>query len=345
MRFFTIHIILLIACRIALSQDIHFSQFYAAPITINPALAGYFSNDFRFGFNYKSQWISFTTPYETQLVSFDFKLKPNKRSPNWFGIGGTMFMDEAGTGTLRNSQTSLNIAYHKLLDKRKKIRISVGMNGSFGQKSINYNMLTFGNQWNGEQFYPFISSGENNTVNSFSFFDVATGMIISAKLKHISNLYVGFSLYHLARPNDSFYSESNRKAIKTTINSGANIKIRSNIFLEPAAYLTRQKNAHEMVIGTNFLFYARNTAFLVGGWFRSTGDFIPLVGFDFFNLRVMTSYDVNISKLYPATNGKGGVEVSLVYQSLSLRFANRSKKMRAVNCPAWSKNGLMMDHK
>lgn len=343
MRFFAIHIILLIACRIALSQDIHFSQFYAAPMTINPALAGYFSNDIRIGFNYKSQWISFTTPYETQLVSIDFKYRPNKRSSNWFGIGGTMFMDEAGTSMIRNSQASINLAYHKLLDKRKKIHVSVGMNGSFGQKSVNYNLLTFGNQWNGTEFYPFIPSGENNSVNSFSFFDVATGLIVSAKLKHISNLYAGFSLFHLARPNDSFYTGSNRKAIKSTIHAGANIKVGNDVFLEPATYLTKQKNAHEIVIGTNLLFYAKNTAFLIGGWFRSTGDFIPVVGFDFFNLRVITGYDVNFSKLYPATKGKGGLEISLVYQTFSLRFSKRSKKIRAINCPAWSKNGLMMD--
>ena len=39
-----------------LCQDVHFSQFYSSPLTLNPSETGYFREDFRIGANFKQQW-------------------------------------------------------------------------------------------------------------------------------------------------------------------------------------------------------------------------------------------------------------------------------------------------
>ncbi len=336
-------ILFILFCKIVLSQDIHFSQFYTVPMTLNPALTAYMNNNMRVGINYKSQWESFTTPYETKLVSLDLKYRPKQRGLNWFGFGGIVFMDEAGSGVLRNSQASASLAYHKILGLKKKIHMSVGFTGSFGQKSINYHLLSFGNQWNGTEFYPFISSGENISVDSFSYFDMATGLIFSTRFKKITNLYTGISFYHLAKPKNSFYEEVNQKFVRSTFHAGANIKLNESFFLEPAIYFSRQKSANEIIIGSNIMLYANNTSWILGSWFRLSGDIIPTVGFDIFDIRILTGYDINISKLKYATKARGGAEISIVYHK-SLQYHKRIKRQRAVNCPAWSKNGLMMDN-
>jgi len=38
------------------AQDPHFSQFYAAPLYLNPALAGTSAGNYRVGVNYRDQW-------------------------------------------------------------------------------------------------------------------------------------------------------------------------------------------------------------------------------------------------------------------------------------------------
>lgn len=58
------------------AQDIHFSQYYSAPLTINPALTGGFAGDYRAGVNYRSQWVSVTVPYRTFDIYGDLNLGP-----------------------------------------------------------------------------------------------------------------------------------------------------------------------------------------------------------------------------------------------------------------------------
>ncbi len=47
------------------SQDIHFSQFFEAPLLRNPALAGLFTGDLRIQAVYRTQWQSVSVPYQT----------------------------------------------------------------------------------------------------------------------------------------------------------------------------------------------------------------------------------------------------------------------------------------
>ena len=60
------------------AQDIHFSMFYASPITLNPALTGVFDGTYRVAAIYRNQWQSVSTPYNTFAASFDIKLLQDK---------------------------------------------------------------------------------------------------------------------------------------------------------------------------------------------------------------------------------------------------------------------------
>jgi hypothetical protein len=46
----------------ASAQDIHFSQFFEAPLLRNPSLAGIFTGDLRVQGVYRTQWGSVTVP-------------------------------------------------------------------------------------------------------------------------------------------------------------------------------------------------------------------------------------------------------------------------------------------
>ncbi|MFN7015385.1 MAG: type IX secretion system membrane protein PorP/SprF, partial [Bacteroidia bacterium] len=42
------------------SQDIHFSQFLASPLTLSPGTTGHFNGDYRIAANHRTQWRSVT---------------------------------------------------------------------------------------------------------------------------------------------------------------------------------------------------------------------------------------------------------------------------------------------
>src|SRR6186997_1453355 len=64
-------------CFIAISvsaQDIHFSQFFEAPLLRNPSLAGIFTGDIRVQAVYRDQWNSVTTAYKTASLNGEYKM-------------------------------------------------------------------------------------------------------------------------------------------------------------------------------------------------------------------------------------------------------------------------------
>ena len=51
-------------------QDYRYSQFYNAPLLLNPALTGEPKTDYRLNANYKNQWSSVTDGFKTTAASF-----------------------------------------------------------------------------------------------------------------------------------------------------------------------------------------------------------------------------------------------------------------------------------
>src|SRR5215467_12867108 len=82
----------------ASAQDIHFSQYYSAPLTINPALTGGFAGDYRAGVNYRTQWGSVTVPYRTFDLYGDLNIGRRLISRNFWAVGLNVISDRAGDG-------------------------------------------------------------------------------------------------------------------------------------------------------------------------------------------------------------------------------------------------------
>ena len=55
------------------AQDIHHTQYFASPLTLNPALTGLVRGDVRVAANYRSQWYSVSEhPYTTGVISLRY---------------------------------------------------------------------------------------------------------------------------------------------------------------------------------------------------------------------------------------------------------------------------------
>src|SRR4249919_1609661 len=101
---------------IASAQDIHFSQYFSAPLTINPALTGGFAGDYRAGVNYRTQWGSVTVPYRTFDLYGDLNIGRRIISRNFWAVGLNVISDRAGDGDLSVTKIMGSGAYHILPD-------------------------------------------------------------------------------------------------------------------------------------------------------------------------------------------------------------------------------------
>src|ERR1700749_2248549 len=100
----------------ASAQDPHFSQFFASPLTLNPAFTGKFDGSLRLIANYRNQWPSIPNAYITEAGSVDFSILRTKMGNNVLGVGFSGLSDQSGNGALKLNYGSLSLSFHKSLD-------------------------------------------------------------------------------------------------------------------------------------------------------------------------------------------------------------------------------------
>src|SRR5215210_171305 len=109
----------------ATAQDLHFSQFFEAPLLRNPSLAGIYSGDIRFQGVYRSQWGNVSVPYQTGSFNVEYK-KPIGRGDDFLTSGMQILYDRAGTTNFTTSSFLPALNYHKSLSSDKNSYLSLG---------------------------------------------------------------------------------------------------------------------------------------------------------------------------------------------------------------------------
>ncbi len=330
--------LLLFSCSLTtslFSQGLHFSQYYNAPMLVNPANTGLIDADeWRVGLNYRNQGATIPIPYNTTSAFADVALFRNKLETSWLGTGLAVWRDVAGKGDLALTKVQANLAYHVLTSDYTSV--SGGLYASYNQRSVDFSKLTFDQQWDDFSFNTNLASGETNTKQKTTFTDFGLG--INFSYFNNSNLYIkmGFSAMHINQPLETFYGASNKIGLRPQANFEMVFKASDLIIITPSVYYTRQKRASELVGGTMFKINTSNDISLkskeivLGIFYRNHDAIIGTAGYKFGNSRVIFSYDHTISELKQANNGVGAFEFSFILQG---KFKKGNDDTRTYGCP------------
>ena len=316
------------------AQDPHFSQFFSSPLTLNPALTGKFDGTLRVAGNYRNQWPAFNNVYTTSTVSVDFAIL-KKKLPDFdtWGVGILALTDQSGGGILKNNYIGLSTSYHKALDEDGFQQIGIGFQGTYGQKRLDNSKLVFEDQLTPFGFTNITQEVFTNKQVNVSYFDLNAGVLYNGSTNGYNNFYLGASMYHINRPKESFQGGNFVLNARTTIQGGGKIPVGTYNYIHFAANHSMQAKAHNTMAGAAYSLNVNNseddpTNVYLGCWYRLNDAVIPYVGLEFGELHVGASYDVNVSSLKPASNSRGGVEVSLIYIR---KYTDPS--MKKLNCP------------
>ena len=138
-------------CVVSSAQDVHFSQWSNTPLLVNPAMTGVFNGKLRFSNDYRSQWVGITQAYTTIHVSLDAPIGRTYYQKSYFGVGGVIMQDQAGSGNLKNTTFLASLAYTAPMDDGDNF-ISVGFQGGVSQIAFDPSKATWDSQWNGDSF-------------------------------------------------------------------------------------------------------------------------------------------------------------------------------------------------
>jgi len=230
------------------AQDVHLSQFDAAPIFFNPALVGTSLCEHRFIGNMKRQWGN----YNSYMVSYDRKIVGEDLPFNVggdLGAGILVSNDVAGETRMGTTEIRLIPAYHKYIIGQA-LKLDVGANFDIAQSRIDGEKVVLPN---GVEY-------ENSAESKF-FFDIDLGVNLGATIKQRYPVNFGVALFHLVRSKKSFVTgESTEDKPRLSFNANTIIPVLPVVELHPSAIYMNQKTYGESTGGYN--------EFVGGSWAR-----------------------------------------------------------------------------
>lgn len=320
------------------AQDPEFSQYYAAPLYLNPAFAGT-SVDHRFIANYRNQWPNISQAFQTYAFSYDYNLDTHNS-----GLGFLMMADKAGSANLKSTQFNFQYAYKvRLTDK---MVLSSGVNFGVGSRSIDFNKLVFYQQLDFAQNSDNLPPPPQFHVEGQTYFDFGGGLLLYSR-----KIWLGYSMAHLNRPNRSLLDEESEIPIKTSVHGGVRIPLYNGVFkrdrtasIAPSFVYKQQGNFDQLDLGTYFFY----EPIVVGLWYRgipiqqnakdniSQDAVVVVLGFQLQNVELSYSYDVTVSELGPISGGAH--EVGLKFKIELATQVKKRKRERFIPCPTFNKD-------
>jgi type IX secretion system PorP/SprF family membrane protein len=313
------------------AQDPHFSQFFASPLTLNPAFTGKFDGTWRLAANHRDQWPSIPKAYVTTSASFDFPILKNKiPEGDVFGIGLSGVSDASANSQLKLNYGSVSLSYHKALDEDGYNTKGAGFQGTYSSMMLDVSKLNFEDMLTQNGFTGTTSDVLTNGNNQ-SYFDVNAGLLFSGSTNGENNYYVGASMYHINRPKVSFKDKNWFMSGRVTVHAGGTFFLSDVVSLSTSVIHQMQNKASETTLGGAFGLNANSdnanpTNVYLGSWMRINDAIIPYIGLEFGGLRIGATYDVNISSLKAATGNRGGSEISIIY-------IRRPVETKGIPCP------------
>lgn len=316
----------------AFAQDIHFSQFMSSPMNLNPAHTGNFDGAIRAVGNVRQQWSSVTIPYQTFGLSVDSKKLFNFKNTA-AGIG--IYNDRTGDSRLNTFVANISMAFTFPFDKKNMQGITLGITTGITQRSINYSNLRFDNQYNGTLYDPNLGNNEGFSTNNHINPNIHAGLTWFKHKNARNKINTGIALYHITTPNQSFFTNQ-ISLLDRRLNLHASFqnKISKRMDFIPSLLVNFQGayqaltfgSAVKYIINPNAVYYR---AVYLGLWTRAGDAAWFSAGMDYGNVYACISYDINYSTLMPASNLRGGVELSVIYIIKHLI----PKRKRYLSCP------------
>jgi type IX secretion system PorP/SprF family membrane protein len=326
---------LALSIQTAQAQDIHFTQFTAAPLVINPAFTGNFDGMARVTAIYRNQWASVTIPYLTYGASVDAPILHDLSVDDYLAVGLQVYKDQAGDANLSNFTGLLSIAYKKFLGANVDKVLSVGIQGGYSQKTLDLTQLYFGDEYVNGTFQKGTSlEYQLGLLNQVKYYTVNAGISFAHRPSQAFGYEIAVGANNLNQPADAFEKTVSNQVgldMRYTGQVGAIWNVSERFSLRPAFLYQNQASANEIIAGNEFYYLAGNpefpmytTGFFVGAWARTGDAVMATAGVEFKGIRVGVAYDYNISDLQTASNGNGGFEISIRYvMPTPLDFAHK----------------------
>jgi len=320
-RLFFIVSLSIVALNFVLSQDAQLTQFYNAPLYLNPAYAGSIELS-RVGFNQRIQWPTLSQTIETSSAYFD-----NHFNNTPHGVGFLVVKNRESLAQLTSTFLALQYSYR--LELNENLVFQLGTEGRFFQKDADYEELIYSDQID-------LSSGVIADISAdfvsgqyrVGGLDLAAGGVLFSNAA-----WLGGAVYHITEPDDSFDGNSSKISRFYSFHGGYKFNLKNGKRRKTLAYsfqersVTLAANYKQQGVFTQLDFGVQSylEPIYFGLWYRGlpinklgsvnqSESVIVLVGVQLEEgINIGYSYDFTVSELRGASGGSHEISISLLF--------------------------------
>ena len=315
------------------AQDIHFTQYYLSPLTLNPANTGYFNGTARISGIYRSQGVGFLSTqratYTTPAVNIDAPIILGLSPKHWVGGGVAFYSDKAGSLSLTTTGFHGSLAYHMGLggkaankgrggktssrSKGKKAPavfvpsntyLSIGV--TYGSRNRSFN-LDAGKIFE-EEFGSSPDTEDRQALQDAkpSTTETGVGLQLSSKVNKFVDYQIGVSAFRLITDRFALVENKNEEQTKITAHAQLNYILNDKWSMHPQLlYRVGGESSQvsvQAILGYRFS-EEKDVTLLFGPGYRSGDAGLILLGAKVKNLRVGAAFDMTVSGM---NNQEGG---------------------------------------
>ncbi len=306
------------------AQDPHYSQFFTAPFTVNPAYTGVFNGKMRFMANYRQQWANAISPFTTATAAFDTKIGSNElNKQNPFNLGVQFMNDRSMRGTLNGNAVSLTASYHATLDNSGRTSLGAGLMGTYMNRRVDLSALTFDEQFSSGGFIQGLPTGEAALQQLKPYVTVGAGLLFLYNEPESGTFFeLGASGFHFGKPAQTVLKDENQYVpIRYSLQASLQKFLGDRTVLNLRC-LYQSQAAVEYLLGGGTLgvMFGGDGANTIGGglFYRSMDAIIPYMYVEYDQLMFGVSYDATLSSLRQSVRSPRSMEFSLQW-----RFGNK----------------------
>jgi type IX secretion system PorP/SprF family membrane protein len=321
------------------SQDLHYSWYQFAPLTVNPALAGAFSGSYRINGIYSDKQGALTARnYRTFTLSADSPIMRGIRRQDWVGLGieasminplnrsGLVTNLEPGGSSFTAFQTwttmKIGAAYHLSLDKKRTRIFTLGAqyaNNTRAYKNLSQadgrvNPMTGAVDLDIQRFNAFARQADPQKDYSLPFKDITVGVMYNVRNKK-SDLKLGVAVEGINAPKvglDTIPKLREKKYLGMNIHGAYEMEVNKRTWITPGFYYYSLGPSNGLNINTHvkYLLQPENELNLIGGLgFRNLRALSVYAGAEKKNIKIGMAFDVDLSSAAIGSKGVGGFEI------------------------------------
>ncbi|MBU2914310.1 MULTISPECIES: PorP/SprF family type IX secretion system membrane protein [Reichenbachiella] len=318
-------------------QDPQFSQYYAAPLYLNPALAGV-NQIGRAGVNYRNQWPSIDASFETFSAYVDNNFDEKNSS-----VGLLITSDREGIAGLTSTEIALQYAYQVNVNYKWTFRPAI--QASYTLRDLNFNRLTFGDQLDNNGLNGNPTAEQFDGAGKVSYFDMGLGGLVYSE-----RIWFGAAMHHIREPDQSFLGDGSPLPRKLSFHGGYKIPLQTGYkrgetakgmerSISPTFNYRSQGEFDQLDLGMYFTLQP----VIFGLWYRgipiktpegsgtNSESLIFMFGVTQKSLTFGYSFDYTLSSL--GINTGGAHEVSIIYTFRLGDPRKPSRDVRELKCP------------